>query len=145
MIKHILIILLISSTAVLTMMSKYILNLYFYVHNFSKNFIDCWLVHGVQLNPINLRRYFKKATQFEKQILIDSMHRSVDRWVLGHIYNMKNQFWAGLGSRASTVKKKVWGPMMSNFWGPFLCFHGQKINLFFVENIVASPLKSCIE
>ena len=29
-----------------------------------------------------------------------------DESVLGHIYNMKNQFWAGLGSQASTVKKK---------------------------------------
>ena len=53
------------------------------------------------------------------------------RWVLGHIYDMKNQFWAGLGSRASTWKKSL-GPIMSNFWGRFfLCFHGQKINLIF--------------
>ena len=34
-------------------------------------------------------------------------HRSVDRWILGHIYNMKNQFWAGLGSWASTEKKSL--------------------------------------
>jgi hypothetical protein len=27
---------------------------------------------------------------------------------LGHIYNMKNQFWAGLGSRP-VHEKKVWG------------------------------------
>ena len=30
------------------------------------------------------------------------------------IYNMKNQFWAGLGSRVVLVKKKF-GPIMSNF------------------------------
>ena len=32
-------------------------------------------------------------------------HRPVDRWVLGHIHNIKNQFWAVLGSRARTEKK----------------------------------------
>ena len=42
-------------------------------------------------------------------------HRSVDRWVLGHIYDMKNQFPAGFGSLASTEKKL--GSIMSNFWG----------------------------
>ena len=47
-------------------------------------------------------------------------HRSVDRWVLGHIYNMKNQFWDGLGSRSSTEKTNL-GSIMSNFWG--LLFH----------------------
>ena len=56
------------------------------------------------------------------------IHRSVDRWVLGHIHNMKNQFLAGLGSRASTGKKKL-GPIVSNFFWLFSCFHGQKINL----------------
>ena len=32
------------------------------------------------------------------------------RWLLGHVYNMKNQFWAGLGSQASMYcgKKKFW-------------------------------------
>jgi hypothetical protein len=30
------------------------------------------------------------------------------------IHNMKNQFWAGLGSRAVLVKKSL-GPIMSNF------------------------------
>ena len=60
-----------------------------------------------------------------------------------HIYNMKNQLWAGLGSRAVIVKKSL-GPIMSNFWGPvFYVFMGKKnkFNLFF-ENIVASALKS---
>jgi hypothetical protein len=37
---------------------------------------------------------------------------------LGKIQNMKNHFWAGLGSRAVLVKKK--GPIMSNFWKVFL-------------------------
>ena len=55
------------------------------------------------------------------------IHRSVDRWVLGHIHNMKNQFLAGLGSRAITGKKWSW--LWVTFEGFFSCFHGQKINL----------------
>jgi hypothetical protein len=42
---------------------------------------------------------------------------------------MKNQLWAGLGSRAvSTCEKKVWGRLWATFEARFLCFHGQKIN-----------------
>ena len=43
----------------------------------------------------------------------------------GHIYNMKNQFWAGLGSRASTVKKKFRADYEQLLRAVFLCFHGQ--------------------
>jgi hypothetical protein len=57
---------------------------------------------------------------------------------------MKNKFWVGLGSRAVLVKKKVWGGY-EQLLRPFFFFHGQKINLKFFENIVASALKSCIE
>ena len=32
--------------------------------------------------------------------------------------------------------KKSLGPIMSNFWGPFLCFHRQKINLKFFLKIL---------
>ena len=39
-----------------------------------------------------------------KWFLMAYKHRSVDRWVLGRIYNMKNQFWAGLGNWAGTEK-----------------------------------------
>ena len=35
--------------------------------------------------------------------------------------------------------------IMSNFWGQFFMFWGQKIHLKFFENIVASALKSCIK
>ena len=49
--------------------------------------------------------------------------------VLGHIYNIKNQFWAGLGSWASTVKKKFGADYEQLLRPAFLCFHGQKINL----------------
>ena len=59
----------------------------------------------------NNLNYYEKAMlnlnwiwKFWKYI-VGVQHRSVDRWVLGHIYNMENQFWAGLGSRASTEKK----------------------------------------
>ena len=43
-----------------------------------------------------------------------------------HIYDMKNQFWDGLGSRASTCDKSL-GSIMSNFWGQFFyVFMGKK-------------------
>ena len=58
------------------------------------------------------------------------IHRSVDRWVLGHIYNMKNQLCAGLGSRASTVKK-IGGQLWATFEGGFFMFCGAKKNIFF--------------
>ena len=44
----------------------------------------------------------------------------------GHIYNMKNQFWAGLGSWASTVKKKVWGRLWATFEARFFMFSWAK-------------------
>jgi hypothetical protein len=44
---------------------------------------------------------------------------------------MKNQFWAGLGSRASMVKKKFGADYEQLLRPIFLCFHGQKINLNF--------------
>ena len=37
------------------------------------------------------------------------VHRLENRCLFPNIYNMKNQFWAGLGSRASSWKKNVWG------------------------------------
>ena len=58
------------------------------------------------------------------------IHRSVDRWVLGHIHNMKNQFLAGLGSRASTGKK-FGADYEQHLRAVFLCFQGQKI--FFLK------------
>ena len=48
-----------------------------------------------------------------------------------HIYNMKNQFWAGLGSQAVLVKKKFGADYEQLLRPVFLCFHGQKINLKF--------------
>ena len=58
---------------------------------------------------------------------------------MGHTYNMKNQFWAGLGSRPVHEKKSL-GPIMSNFWVfLFLFSRAKKIE------IIASVLKSCIE
>ena len=51
---------------------------------------------------------------------------------MGHIYqifNMKNQFWAGLDSRP--VHKKSLGPIMSNVCGHFIyVFKGKKLNYF---------------
>ena len=49
-----------------------------------------------------------------------------DESVLRHIYNMKNQFWAGLGSRASTLKKKVWGQLSATFEEWFFMFSWAK-------------------
>ena len=48
---------------------------------------------------------------------------------------MKNQFWAVLGSQASTVKKKFGADYEQLLRA---VFHGQKINIIFFENIVAS-------
>ena len=53
------------------------------------------------------------------------------RWVLGHIYNMKNQFSAGLGSRAVLVKKKFVANYEQLLRPVFLCFHRQKNDLIF--------------
>ena len=50
---------------------------------------------------------------------------------MGHIYNMKNQFGARLGSRAVLVKKKFGADYEQLLRPVFLCFHGQKINLKF--------------
>ena len=65
--------------------------------------------------------------------------------VLGHIYGMKNQFWAGLGSWAVLVKKKFGADYEQLLRSGFLCFHGQKISLKFFENTVAFALKICLE
>ena len=54
-------------------------------------------------------------------------------------------FWAGLGSRAVLVKTKFGADYEQLLRPVFLCLHGQKIDLIFFENIVASALKSCIE
>jgi hypothetical protein len=59
---------------------------------------------------------------------------------LGQIYNMKNQFWAGLGSQAVLVKKKFGADYEQLLRPVFICFHGEK-----KKNIVASALKNCIE
>jgi hypothetical protein len=48
---------------------------------------------------------------------------------LGHIYNMKNQFWAGLGSWAVLVKKKFGADYEQLLRPIFLCFNGQKMIL----------------
>ena len=53
---------------------------------------------------------------------------------MGHIYNMKNQFWAGLGSRAVLVKKKFGAHYEQLLRSVFLCFYVQKMNLIFFEN-----------
>ena len=42
------------------------------------------------------------------------------------IYNMKNQFWAGLGSRASTVKKKFGADYEQLLRPVFYVFMGKK-------------------
>ena len=41
------------------------------------------------------------------------VHRLENRCLFPNIYNMKNQFWAGLGSRAlaRALEKKVWGQL----------------------------------
>ena len=46
--------------------------------------------------------------------------------------DMKNQFWAGLGSRAVLVKKKFGADYEQLLRPVFLCFHGQKIKSKFV-------------
>ena len=51
-------------------------------------------------------------------------HRSVDRWVFGHIYNMKNQLWAGLSSQAST-EKIVWANYVQFMRAFFFVFVGK--------------------
>ena len=59
---------------------------------------------------------------------------------------MKNQFWAGLGSRAILVKKKIEEDYEQLLRPVFLCFHGQKItSKKSCEYIVAYTLKSCIK
>ena len=48
---------------------------------------------------------------------------------MGHIYNMKNQFWA-VGCRLGwTVKKKVWADYEQLLRPGFLNLYGQKIKL----------------
>ena len=59
-------------------------------------------------------------------------------------YDMKNQFWAGLGSRAVLVKKKAWGRLWATFEGVFFFMFSRAKKRKF-ENIIASTLKSCIE
>ena len=55
---------------------------------------------------------------------------------MGHIYNMKNQFWAGLGSRAVLVKKKFGADYEQLLRPVFICFHGEKKKKNFAhENI----------
>ena len=64
---------------------------------------------------------------------------------MGHIYNMKNQFWAvgcGLGW---TEKKKVWADYEQLLRPVFLVFMDKKLIYNFFENIVGFALKSCIE
>ena len=47
---------------------------------------------------------FRSNRLHEKKILVvETFHAQISRQMsLGHIYNMRNQFWAGLGSQAST-------------------------------------------
>ena len=42
----------------------------------------------------------------QHNIIYEEAHRSVDRWVFGHICNIKDQLWTGLGSWASTEKNE---------------------------------------
>ena len=57
----------------------------------------------------HMKRIFlqNSLTQQIKELI--AIHRSVDRRVLGHFYDMKNQFWAGLDSWASKYMKKKFG------------------------------------
>ena len=54
----------------------------------------------------------QKDTAFYKKYFTtdtSSIHHHSHKLVLGHIYNMKNQFWAGLDSRASMYCEKKFG------------------------------------
>ena len=74
---------------------------------------------------------FRSNRLHEKKILVlEPFHAQISRQMsLGTyipIYNMKNQFWAGLGSQASTVKKKFGADYEQLLRLVFLSFHGQK-------------------
>ena len=65
---------------------------------------------------------------------------------MGHIYNMKNQFWAGLGS---TVKKNL-GLIMSNLFSTtfkvnFLNFVQSSLATFFGGLVLTSFLVNKLE
>ena len=60
---------------------------------------------------------------------------------MGHIYDMKNQFWAGLGSRAELVKKKFGADYEQLLRPVFLMFSWTKNRFFFFENIVVSAIE----
>ena len=50
------------------------------------------------------------------------VHRLENRCLFPNIYNMKNQFWAGLGSRAlaRALEKKVWGRLWAHCKGQLI-------------------------
>ena len=70
-------------------------------------------------------------------------HRLENSCLFPTFCNMKHQFWVGLGSRTVLVKKKFGADYEQLLWPFFFSFHGQKINLNFFENTVASALKIC--
>jgi hypothetical protein len=49
---------------------------------------------------------------------------------------MKNQFWAGLGSRAGLVEKKVWGRLLATFEARFFMFSWAKNKFKFFLKIL---------
>ena len=57
----------------------------------------------------------------------------------------KNQFWAGLGSRALLVKKTFGADYEQLLRPVFFMLSWAKRYFFFFENIVAFALKSCIK
>ena len=61
-----------------------------------------------------------------------------NRCLFPTFYDMKNQFWAGLGSQAVLVKKKFGADYEQLMRAFFLCFQGQKKSF---GNIIASALK----
>ena len=66
--------------------------------------------------------------------------------VLGQIHDMKNQFWAGLGSRAILVKKKIEEDYEQLLRPVFFMFSWAKDNFKkSFEYIVAYTLKNCIK
>ena len=82
------------------------------------------------------------------------VHRLENRCLFPNIYNMKNQFWAGLGSRANTVK--TLGPKMSKFrvlfsraknkfklFVKYCSVRTEKLHLIKVKKVKKTTPKSC--
>ena len=69
-------------------------------------------------------------------------HKQENRRLVGHFYDMKNQFWAVCCGLGWAVGKKVWADYEQLLREVFSTFCGQKKK---IENIVASALKSYIK